>query len=394
MKQSKQAKQEKRSKRPTGPGFFSIFLVALMVTIEVLTFLALWYLLRLSAPVGMIIGSVMALITVIILRILSPRKPRFIFLKHLLGNLLSLCMTAICLLCCVGSVLMGDTFDAMFDSIPDSIEIPAPKDPTGEAFAVYLSGSDTRGSTLTKSRSDVNIIAVVNPVGQQLLLVNTPRDYYVSNPAANGAKDKLTHCGLYGTGNSGQALSNLYGIPIAYVAQINFKGFETLIDALGGVTVYSDYAFTTTEGGYYIQKGENTLNGAQTLSFARERYHLPGGDNTRGQNQMKVIAALVRQVSPDTLIANYREILNSLEGMFATNMSLSTITKLVTTQIGDLNQWEIFSYSVTGTEGSDYNYSLGATAYVTYPDQQSVQIAAALMQRVLDGDLLTAEDFP
>ena len=62
-----------------------------------------------------------------------------------------------------------------------------------EPFVVYISGSDTRSKVLKSSRSDVNILAVINPRTKQILLVNTPRDYYIGNPAGNDALDKLTH---------------------------------------------------------------------------------------------------------------------------------------------------------------------------------------------------------
>ena len=129
----------------------------------------------------------------------------------------------------------------------------------------YLSGNDTRSTKLVVGRSDVNILAVVNPQTQQILLVNTPRDSYVANTAANGSLDKLTHCGLYGINCSVSTLENLYGINIDYFARINFTGFETLIDAIGGVTIHSDIAFKTTHGDYPIVVGENHLNGAEAL---------------------------------------------------------------------------------------------------------------------------------
>lgn len=284
---------------------------------------------------------------------------------------------------------LGSSLDSMFGEG----EVPltaAPQKPHEEPFIVYLGGSDTRSGKLTKGRNDVNILAVVNPNTKQLLLVNTPRDYYVSNPAGNGAKDKLAHCGLYGLENSKEGLSRLYGLPVAYGAVINFKGFEALIDALGGVTVYSESAFTTTIGGYRIQQGANTLNGAQALAFARERSRVSGGDNTRGQHQMQVIAAMVRQLSAGNVLSRWREILDSLEGMFATDIPLTTMTKLLTNEIDNLDDWEIFSAAVTGTGGTDYNWSSGGKAYVMYPDE-SVEQVAALMQRVMNGERLADE---
>jgi anionic cell wall polymer biosynthesis LytR-Cps2A-Psr (LCP) family protein len=195
---------------------------------------------------------------------------------------------------------------------------------------------------------------------------------------------------LYGLENSKEALSRLYGLPVAYGAVINFKGFEALIDALGGVTVYSESAFTTTIGGYPIQQGANTLNGAQALAFARERSKLSGGDNTRGQHQMQVIAAMVRQLSAGNVLSRWREILDSLEGMFATDMPLTTMTKLLTNEIDNLDDWEILSAAVTGTGGTDYNWSSGGKAYVMYPDE-SVEQVVALMQRMMNGERLTDE---
>lgn len=111
-------------------------------------------------------------------------------------------------------------------------------------FVLYFSGIDVWGWTDTKSRSDVNIIAVVNTNTRHIQLVNTPRDYYVELPISNGAKDKLTHAGLYGVENSMGALEMLYGIDIDYYLRMNFSGFEKIIDTMGGIDVYSEYEFT------------------------------------------------------------------------------------------------------------------------------------------------------
>ena len=85
-----------------------------------------------------------------------------------------------------------------------------------------------------------------------------------------------------------EALSNLYDVEIDYYGQINFTGFEKLIDAIGGVDVYSEQSFTTLHGKHRIQAGENYLNGSQALGFARERYSMAGGDNGRGSNQKNI----------------------------------------------------------------------------------------------------------
>ena len=264
---------------------------------------------------------------------------------------------------------------------------------TNTPFILYFSGSDTRYDTLRTSRSDVNILVVVNPVTKQVLLLNTPRDTYVSNPAGDGAKDKLTHCGLYGTSCSAQALEELYGLHVDYHAQINFTGFETLIDAIGGITVYSDYAFDAGNGTAYVVIGENHFNGKQALAYARER-STAGGDKNRGKNQMRVIAAVIEKMTNSTaLITNYSDILGSLQGMFTTNMEMDDIGALVKMQLSDMASWNIQSYAISGVGSMDANYSMqGKYAYVMYPDMDMVDKASALVDKVISGGILTPED--
>ena len=270
--------------------------------------------------------------------------------------------------------------------------VPIKGDITSTPFILYISGNDARLPLLADGGSDVNILAVINPVTKQVLLVNTPRDYYVVNPASgNGSRDKLSHCGLKGIDNCVRAVSDLYGININYYARINFSGFRTLIDALGGVTIHSDFGFTAGE--HYIYPGENHLNGSQALAFARERKNLAGGDNDRGKNQMKLIAAMIDQLSSGTLLANYSEILGSLEGMFATSLSTQEMAKLVKMQLKDMASWDIKSFAVTGDNGNDKCWAVNnGYGYVMYPHQHMVDHAVHLIEKVLAGELLTKGD--
>ncbi len=260
-------------------------------------------------------------------------------------------------------------------------------------FVVYISGSDTRSLKLNVSRSDVNILAVVNPKTKQVLLLNTPRDYFIPNPAGKGVLDKLTHCGMYGVDCSMEALGDLYGIDVTHYGKINFYGFEALIDAIGGVTVYADHGFTAN-GRTYIQKGENTLNGAQALDFARERYNVSGGDNGRGRNQMKVITAVIQKLSSSTtIISKYSDILKSLEGMFVTDFTSEEISSLVKMQLRDAASWNVQSFAVTGSGDMQETYSApGQKLWVMRPNTDVVAYASTLVGKVMNGETLTADD--
>ena len=262
---------------------------------------------------------------------------------------------------------------------------------TETPFILYLSGNDTRSAKLVTSRSDVNILAVINPVTKQILLVNTPRDYYIPHPLApNGELDKLTHLGNDGIKCSISGLESLYDERVDFYAQINFAGFEKLIDAIGGITLYFNKPFLAY-GQTQIYEGENYLTGAQALHVARDRDSFADGDNSRGRNQMKIIKAVVQKIASGAILSNYEEVIDSLEGMFVADLSKEDVAKLVKMQLSDLASWNIQSYAVTGEGGTDRTYTAGY-AYVMYVDQDRVDFGKELIDRVLAGEVLTEQD--
>ena len=285
-----------------------------------------------------------------------------------------------------------DTEQVPVEPLP---EVEPIEDITNTPFAIYVSGNDSYSQTLTATRSDVNILVIVNPETKQALMINTPRDYYIVHPWGYGTRDKLTHCGIYGIDCSVAAIEMLYDLPVNYYFQINFEGFKTLIDSIGGVTINSDHSFVCgQEPMVYIQAGDNELDGYGALSFARDRKHQPNGDNDRGKNQMKMIQAVINKVlSGNTLIKNYAEILNSLEGMIATDMERDNISKLVKMQLMDNAKWEILTYAVTGYDSNNTTYSMPSlSCYVMVPNQKSVDYAKELAARLMNGEILTQED--
>ena len=263
---------------------------------------------------------------------------------------------------------------------------------TKEPFVIYLSGVDTRGELTEKARSDVNILAVVNPQTKQVALINTPRDYYVDLAGTN-SKDKLTHAGLYGVETSMATLGNLYGVSVDHYIRINFAGFISVVDALGGVDVYSDQAFTSVGSpGYYdpttFAEGWNHLDGKSALAFARERHAFASGDIQRGINQMKVIDAMMNKIKSPTVLMSFSKLMDAVSDCFVTSLSQEQISALVRMQLASLSDWDIQSYAVTGTSGkSSQCYSAkGQSLYVMKPDENSVNQAKELIASVLGGE--------
>ena len=263
---------------------------------------------------------------------------------------------------------------------------------TKEPFVLYLSGVDNRGELTEKARSDVNILAVVNPTTKRVALINTPRDYYV-DLAGTDSKDKLTHAGLYGVETSMATLGNLYGIQVDHYIRIDFSGFISIVDAVGGVDVYSDQAFTSVGSpGYYdpttFAEGWNHLDGKSALAFARERHAFASGDIQRGINQMKVIDAMANKLKSPTVLMSFSKLMDAVSNCFVTSLSQEQISALVRMQLGDLANWDIESCSVTGSSGkSSQCYSAkGQSLYVMKPDESSVNKAKELIASVLGGE--------
>ena len=298
----------------------------------------------------------------------------------------------LCAAMALGCVWAQQGLTALGDMTTGFLSNAEAKKITKEPFVVYLSGVDTRGELTEKARSDVNILAAVNPVTKQVVLINTPRDYYVDLAGTN-SKDKLTHAGLYGVQTSMDTLGNLYGVDVQHYIRINFAGFINIVDALGGVDVYSDQAFTSVGSpGYYdpttFAEGWNHLDGKSALAFARERHAFASGDIQRGINQMKVIDAMMNKIKSPTVLMSFSKLMDAVSDCFVTSLSQEQISALVRMQLASLSDWDIQSYAVTGTSGkSSQCYSAkGQSLYVMKPDENSVNQAKELIASVLGGE--------
>lgn len=255
-------------------------------------------------------------------------------------------------------------------------------------FVVFISGSDSYGNIAARSRSDVNMIATVNPNTHEVLLTSIPRDYYVQLHNTTGYKDKLTHAGMYGVNMSINTISDFMGIDIDYYFKVNFSTLVKLIDAIGGVDVYSDKQFVPwTNRRLVIKKGVNHMNGEMAIAFARERKTYLEGDRHRIQNQQDVLSAIVKKVSNSTVLINkYSTILNSISSTFDTNVDGKDIQKFAKLQIDEMPSWTIKNYNLNGSDSSDYTYSCGKQKlYVMIPDDETVTTASKYINGMKEG---------
>ena len=370
------------------PSKWGNILLILQGLLSVLALVQLWRTQMLPVLYLVILAALLALLWLLVKRCQEynvPGKVARVFSVFLCAAMALGCFWAQQGLSALGSMTSGLLTGAEANKI------------TKEPFVIYLSGVDTRGELTENARSDVNILAAVNPVTKRVALVNTPRDYYV-DLAGTSSKDKLTHAGLYGVETSMETLGNLYGVNVDHYIRINFAGFISIIDALGGVDVYSDQAFTSVGSpGYYdpttFVEGWNHLDGKSALAFARERHAFASGDIQRGINQMKVIDAMLNKIKSPALLMGFSKIMDAASDCFVTSFSQDQISALVRMQLSDFAEWDIESYTVTGTSSSSTKcYSAkGQKLYVMKPDDSSVSKAKEMIASVLGGEGTVAD---
>lgn len=253
---------------------------------------------------------------------------------------------------------------------------------TSEPFYVYVSGIDTRGEEIIdESTTDVNIVLAINPVTKKITMISIPRDFYVGLDGDSNKMDKLTHAGIYGIDCSMRTIESLLDIKFNYYAKVNFLSVVQIVDALGGITVYSDYDFSSYAGikedqTYYFKVGENTLNGDQALAFSRERESFTTGDRQRGINQEKVIKAIIEKATSPAIITNIGGVLTAVTQNVKTNMEISEINALIQMQLTEMSSWKVEMTSVNGNDAHEVTYSGGSQPlYVMKPDYSTIDAA-------------------
>ena len=266
-------------------------------------------------------------------------------------------------------------------------------DITKKPFVLYLSGIDTTGKVQNSARSDVNLLLVVNPKSGKVLMINTPRDYYIKLDSKK-EMDKLTHAGIYGVEESAKSLGLLYDVEVNYYARVNFTSFIKIINALEGIKVNvekPDYRYNNGIDclGYiceqnsnrefaedkiiYVKSGVQTLNGEEALAYARNRYQYSDGDNARVRHQLEIINAVIDKALSKAIITKYNNLLKSLSSGVKTNLDQKMITKMINYQLDKNIKWNIESITVSGVDDYKPTYSTGnAKAYVMMPNEEDI----------------------
>lgn len=267
----------------------------------------------------------------------------------------------------------------------------AVSDITSKPFNVLISGSDTRGGFDENGRSDVIMVATINPKTSTILLTSVPRDFYVTTACdaadgcMQGALDKITHTGIHGTNTTKRTVEQLLGIEINYTFKVGFDTVTDLVDALGGVDVYVEPGYAVTNEYFSVHEGVNHLNGHDALEYARERYAYTEGDRQRTKNQQQVLMGIVNEATKPSVITKYASIMDAMANTFSTTMSNEEISDLIKYQINNNPKWKMEQYMVDGTGDTLMCAELGDAASVMVPNQSTVKMAKDKINAVLAG---------
>lgn len=236
-----------------------------------------------------------------------------------------------------------------------------------DVINIFISGTDSKKEKITsKSRSDVNIILTINKKENKVLITSIPRDYYVE--LFENKNDKLTHCGVYGVTVCTEALNKLLDIEINYFLKINMNAFTKVIDLLNGITL----------------KDGTKLTSEEALKYVRERYSYKEGDRKRIENNQDILEEIIKSfTSNKSLLLKYKDILESLNGYYMTNIDENLIVEVIKNLLLG-KSLKIERQTLKGFDSYDTTYSIpNKKLYVMLPDDKSLETAREKLKNML-----------
>jgi len=339
------------------PSLIVLLLAVMLITIQSPARLAAWVV----SP--QVLGALMALNAIVLAWRLTAVGQAFLDTRRTgpTGRLGIAGVIAIALVVAIphlviyryGTVL-GETFDRIFTSevlsSVDDREGASPLTPRpGERINVLLLGIDSRGQRQT-DLTDTMMVASIDPVGHTVSLVSVPRDLIdtplgdgnVYGPKLNGllayADNHPKEFPKGGMRTLQDAIGALLEIPIHYYAQLDFRGFIKVIDAVGGVDIVAprDFEDPKYDGygtggvkGFSITKGAHHLDGATALAYARSRKALGESDFTRQARQQQILVALRAEVTRGgSLLFQLPELLDAVGQTIRTDVPVGRLPDL------------------------------------------------------------------
>ena len=250
---------------------------------------------------------------------------------------------------------------------------------TREPFYTLLLGTDGRPGE-TSYRSDSIILARIDPVEKEATLISIPRDTQVT---FKGSTMKINAIHSYSEEDGGgprgmvEAVNKLCGVEISHYAEVSFTSMQQLVDSIGGIDINAtDGVDDPKHLEIKIEPGEQHMDGATALTYARARYQYADGDYTRMRHQRQVLGAIASKILNDLDPLQLPGLIDSISQMVITDMSVQDILSVVNAMRG-MDVDKIYSGNLPSSSGMEDGVS-----YV-FVDEDAL---AEMMERVNAGE--------
>ncbi len=209
--------------------------------------------------------------------------------------------------------------------------VDTPEDP----FYVLLLGTDSSlervksGEFGDAFRSDSMMLARIDPKNKKVSLLSIPRDTKVDLGEYGEQKINAAHA-FGGPTLAVKTVSELTGVPISHYAEIDFDGFASVVDALGGIDVNVPMQIDDDMAGGHVDSGQQTLNGQQALIMCRSRHNYDdygSGDTYRAANQRLVLSAIAQKLLASDPLSMANTVSKLTESVL-TDMDVSQIVNI------------------------------------------------------------------
>lgn len=252
-----------------------------------------------------------------------------------------------------------------------------------EPFSVLLLGLDHASSG---NQTDTIMVATVNPEQESINLVSIPRDTVVYSET--GAVERINAMyAIGGVEHITDVVEDMLEIPISFYAIADFQALIDIVNAVGGITVNSDFSFTVQDseensGAIEIEEGVQDLNGEEALGYARMRDQDPRGDFGRQERQREVISAILDELVSLNTLTNFNNILTSVAPHVQTNIT-GRQSLMIAANYRDATN-NVNSLSIGGAADTMYFPHYGFNVYVYRPSQESLEEVRQELQEHLD----------
>ncbi|GLX68240.1 LCP family protein [Paenibacillus glycanilyticus] len=238
------------------------------------------------------------------------------------------------------------------------VKIPVTESVKKKPVGMVLLGLDTRAKG-GGMNTDVMMVAVFNPNTKKATVVSIPRDSLLQLEGYGERKANANYATFFSQARSDKGmdkeaaeedakrairdmLGKFFGVDLKYTAVVNFKGFEDVIDALGGIEVNVDmdmkYVDTADGTNIDLKKGLQKLNGDKALDFVRYRKSNDGrnmsSDFDRNKRESEVVAKIVDKMKSLSGIAKMGEVIDAVGDNMEIDMPPKEIQNLMKTYFG------------------------------------------------------------